>query len=304
MGNQSYAGCFDFIYGDLDNKTLWIRPPTNHLFSINQLTLKVILELNQGTNIEEVCKKYDLNIEEALELIQILKSEKAIVEAAGGKIIYESHKDIALSPLLLVFCSLLLIQLLYFRRIASTFAVKSWREGSLIMVIAVGAIFFHELGHFLAARRYFKPKFGFTFLFILPAIYVDTQQAWRLPRNIRLLINSAGLLSDFLVNIIAIILAIIFPYLEYYITPFLLTQYWRLSLILNPLFPTDGYWILSDLTKQVNLRKLALQNLKSLKFNLYSLYGLLSFLFMVVASLGLFWLLFNLLHTLLKRLMS
>jgi hypothetical protein len=193
-----------------------------------------------------------------------------------------------------------LIQLQYFQSHAKTLLLQKWQEAIVVASVALIAIIFHELGHYLVAKRYFKPKFGFTFLFIFPAVYVDTHQAWCLPKNIRILINSAGLLADFLVNALAIILAVNFGW-EYYVTPFLLTQYTRLSLVLNPLFPTDGYWILADFTKTVNLGKVGFQNLRRLKLNWYSLYGLLSFLLMLISTIGLFWFLCNLLQNLLRR---
>ncbi len=304
MAEQNYRSCFNFNYGFLDNRTLWVQPPSNRFFRIDISTLRVILDLNNGITIENICKKYDLNREEVVGLIQRFHREGAIVDPKFAKITFERpQEDISLGGYLLFFCILVLIQIEYFRTFARTFLLKSWQEGVLIAAVAIGVIFFHELGHYLVAQRYFrhKPKFGFTFTFIFPCIYVDTNEAWRLPQNKRILINSAGLLGDFLVNTVAIILVVNYPHLEYFVTPLLLTQYTRLSLITNPLFPTDGYWILSDLTKTVNLGKVGLENLKKLKLNLYSLYGLLSLLLMVLSTVGLIWFLFNLLHNFLGK---
>ncbi len=305
MAEENYRSSFNFNYGFLDNQTFWVQPPSNRIFRIDISTLRVILALNEGLSIEDVSKKYDLDQEETVELIKRFYREGAIVEPKSAKITFEnSQEDISLAGYFLLFCILTLIQIEYFRFYARTFLLNRWQDGLLIAAIAIGVIFFHELGHYVVARRYFKfkPKCGFTFSFIFPAIYVDTNEAWCLPRNKRVLINSAGLLGDFLVNAVAVVLAVNYRHLEYFITPFLLTQYTRLSLILNPLFPTDGYWILSDLTRTVNLGKVGLQNLKKLRLNPYSLYGLLSLLLMIVSLVGLIWFLFNLGHSLLARL--
>jgi hypothetical protein len=37
---------FRFEYGTLDDGTIWILPPSNNLFHINPLTLRILLELN------------------------------------------------------------------------------------------------------------------------------------------------------------------------------------------------------------------------------------------------------------------
>lgn len=304
MKTQNYRSCFNFIYGFLDDKTIWIRPPSNRLFRIDKLTLQVILDLNGGIALDIIRKKYGLEKEEVKQLIERFEKEEAIVCPKWAKITYETAKeDISLTGYLLLFFILALFQIEYFRHYARTFFLNGAREGFFVAAIAIGVIFFHELGHYLTAKKYFKnkPKFGFTLLFIFPAIYVDTHEAWSLSRNRRLLINSAGLLGDFLVNTAAIILAVNYRQLEYFVTPFLLTQYTRLSLIINPLFPTDGYWILSDLTRTVNLAKRGLQNLKKLKFNFYSLYGLLSLVLMLISTVGLIWFLFNLLQNFIRK---
>jgi hypothetical protein len=93
-----------------------------------------------------------------------------------------------------------------------------------------------------------------------------------------------------------------FPALERFITPLILAQFTRLSLILNPLFPTDGYWLLADLTRSVNLGQTASENLKKLKPNLYSLYALLALGFSAFSAIGLGWYLVNLLSGLWSRL--
>jgi hypothetical protein len=177
--------------------------------------------------------------------------------------------------------------------------MRSFFDALLVGLIALAVVFFHELGHYLASRPHFKPRFGFTFLSIFPAIYVDTQLAWCLPRNTRILINGAGLLGDLLVNTVAIALVVLYPPLEYFVTPFLLVQFTRLTVVFNPLFSGDGYWLLSDATNAVNLNQQGLENLLHLRLNLYSLFGLLSLAMAVFSAAGFIWYLFNLVWKLL-----
>jgi hypothetical protein len=300
----NYRSRFRFRYGFLDDGTLWVLPPTNNLFRIDELTLRVVLDLQDGEPIQNVCAKYRFDTAELTALINRFNREKAIVDPASSQIIFEkAGQDISLGGYLLCFCLLIIVQIEYFQRFAHTYLVDKWQEGLYVAAVAIAVIVFHELGHYFFGRRYMsiKPKIGFTFVFIFPAVYVDTQQAWRLPRNQRLLINSAGVFADLLVNTIAIALVVNVPRMEYFVTPFLLTQYTRISSILNPLFPTDGYWMLSDLTKTVNLGKVGFAHLRKLKFSLYSLYGALSFVLMCISTIGLLWFLYNLLKSFLPR---
>ncbi|HTY44565.1 MAG TPA: hypothetical protein VMD52_01040 [Patescibacteria group bacterium] len=294
---QSPTYRFRFRYGFLDDGTVWVLPPSNNLFRIDQLTFRVVMDLQDGEPLENVCGKYNFEAQELSQMIAKFNKEKAVVAPAASQIVFEkAAQDISLRGYALLFGILAIIQVEYFKRYAHTYLVDRWQEGLYVAAAAVAVIIFHELGHYFWGRKYMsiKPKIGFTFVFIFPAVYVDTQQAWRLPRNMRLLINSAGVFADLIVNTIAITLVVNIPRMEYFVTPFLLTQYTRISSVLNPLFPTDGYWILSDLTRTVNLGKVGFEHLRKLKLNLYSLYGGLSLALMLVSTAGLLWFLYNL----------
>ncbi len=294
LKRKNYHLSFRFAYGTLDDGTIWVRPPSGHLFHVNSLTLRIILELNSGVSVDTVCKKYHLLENEVWSILGSFEKEEAIVKPKYGKIIRaKQQEDISLTPFILLVIVLGIIQADYFSLHARTFLLKYWYEGIFIGAIAVFAVFFHEIGHYFIAKKYFKPKFGFTFLFIFPAVYVDTHSAWTLPRNIRLLINASGCIADMIVNTAAIALVIGNPRLEYFVTPFLLMQYTRWSIVLNPLFSGDGYWLLADFFGVVNLTKKGFQNLIRLKLNLYSLFGLMSVLMMISSIMGIIWFIFN-----------
>jgi hypothetical protein len=301
MKTEDYGSRFSFYWGYLDDGSIWVQPPSNNVFNIDYNTLSAVLDLNGGLSVATVSRKYGAPEEEVSAVLARFQREGALIEPSHARITFEpKEEDISLTGYLILFLFLIYFHLQYFSSYARTFFLsKSW-EVVIITLIAIGVIFFHEMGHYIFAQKYFKgkTKIAFGFSFIFPVVYVDTHEAWRLPRNKRLLINSSGLFADCVVNVCAIALVINYPSLERYVTPLLLTQFTRLSLILNPLFPTDGYWILADLTKTVNLSDTAFQHLRKLRPDVYSLYSALSLVFSILSLVGLFWFAGNLFHKL------
>jgi hypothetical protein len=287
--------CFKFEHGFMDDGTLWVLPPSNNLFHINPLTLRIVLELNSGASVAGVQKKYALTSNEIVDVLNKFEAEHAVVAPRQGRICAHYKKpEIWLTPYILLLLALSIIQIEYFKIAAATYVLRSFTDAIIIGIAALLVVFFHEMGHYLACRNYFKPSFGFTFLSIFPAVYVDTQYAWCLPRTVRILINGGGLLADMLVNSAAIALVAFYRPLEYFVTPFLMLQFTRLTVVLNPLFTGDGYWLLSDITRSVNLTDKGLENLRGLRLNLYSLFGLLTLAITAFSAAGLIWYLFNL----------
>ncbi|MGA1868443.1 MAG: hypothetical protein ACMUJM_07830 [bacterium] len=296
MEREKYHLCFRFEYGPLDDGTLWIRTPRKRLYHIDWLTLRLLLELNAGATVSYLVKKYKIGLKEVRSLLTSMEKEGAVVPLRQGKITRGRQiDDIHLSPYIFISLLLGLIQLYYFQNVARTFRLNRWYEGLLIALISALPIISHEMGHYMASRPYFPSRLGFTFLWIFPAVYIDTQEAWCLPQNIRLLINSSGLLMDLAFNSILIFLVAVYPRIEYYVTPLLILQYTRWSIILNPLVHGDGYWLLSDISKTVNLGQKGNKELRKGKINWISMYGLLSLIFSLFSFLGLAWFAINLL---------
>jgi len=301
---RQYQGRFNFIWGYLEDNSIWVQPPTNNIFNIDYNTLRVAYDLNAGLSVDAVCRKYGAAEAEVNALLERFQRERAFVSPCCGRITFEhSREDISLTGYLIVFLCLVVIQIEYLSTFARTFFLARWQDVVLLTAIAIGVIFFHEAGHYIVSRRYFRgrPRVSFGLSLIFPVVYVDTHEAWRLPRNKRLLINSAGLFADMCVNTCAIALAVNFPVLEYFVTPLILAQFTRLSLVLNPLFATDGYWILADMSRTVNLEETAAQNLRGLKPNLYSLYGIAALVFSTVSTIGFIWFLVNFGYGLLRK---
>jgi hypothetical protein len=292
---ENYHLRFRFEYGHLDDGSLWIRTPSKSLFHIDWLTLRLLLELNAGMPFIPLCRKYKVNLNEMRALLTNMKKEGAIVSPREGKITQATQQDdIHIAPFVFLFILLAVIQIEYFQNIAVTYRLRNWHATLLIGIFSILPIILHELGHYFSSKPYFPPRLGFTFLWFFPAVYIDTHASWCLPRNIRLLINSSGLLMDLGFNTLLVILVIYFPRMEYYVTPLLVLQYTRWSIIMNPLVNGDGYWLLSDFSRTVNLRRKAKAYFRNSRFHWLSLYGFLSALFSVFSILGLIWFILNL----------
>lgn len=131
-------------------------------------------------------------------------------------------------------------------------------------VLLTASVIFHELGHASACRYYrcSHGSIGFGLYLVFPVFYVDINDAWRLSRKQRAMIDVGGV---YLQSVTTIIL-----FSGYLLTqaPILLMTifltYLMVFINLNPLFKYDGYWILSDLVGIPNLRKRATELLKHL----------------------------------------
>ncbi len=125
----------------------------------------------------------------------------------------------------------------------------------MVFVSAI-TIFMHEFGH-IAACDYYKVDHGdvgFGFYLLSPVMYADVSNIWKLKRKERIVVNLGGLYIQILIAFLFGILFLVFGKVEF------LALMYMLGIIsvcfnLNPLFRTDGYWILSDFTGVYNLRE-------------------------------------------------
>jgi len=134
-------------------------------------------------------------------------------------------------------------------------------EGAVFYFIALVIIkIMHELGHAYTATRFGSKvaSMGVALLVMMPVLYTDTTDAWRLnSRRQRLLIGAAGMFVE-------LYLAVIFTLLWSFLTDgplrsaafIIATTSWIMSLAinLNILMRFDGYYILSDLLGVENLQ--------------------------------------------------
>jgi putative peptide zinc metalloprotease protein len=201
-------------------------------------------------------------------------------------------------------------------------AEQTARIADLDMVeLAVGYLIFiavkllHETGHGVAARRMAMAEghrvgvlpWGLSFMFLLPAPFVDASSTWFLQsRGRRALVGLAGVATDLLVAALAALLwAGLGPGIlrDRAFDLVLICGISSLVFNLNPLVRLDGYYVLSDLLGIANLATRAQAALGRLLLGPlglasrpsradigFGLYGLASWTYRWTIYLGIFWL--------------
>lgn len=138
-------------------------------------------------------------------------------------------------------------------------AYEDW-HGLLAIGLAVAcAKVLHEFGHAFTAYRYGcrVPTMGLAFLVMLPMLYTDTTEAWKVQdRRRRLRIGAAGMLSELALAAFATLAWSLLPDGPIRAGAFLLaTTTWIATLTINasPFMRFDGYFLLSDWLDMPNL---------------------------------------------------
>jgi len=145
-----------------------------------------------------------------------------------------------------------------------TFSAYTTFSGWLTVGLAISfAKVLHELGHAFTAQRYGcrVPTMGAGFLVMLPVLYTDTNDAWKLrDKRQRLAIGAAGMLSELALAVVATLLWNVIPDGPLRAGAFLLaTTTWVITLGINasPFMRFDGYFLLSDWLDTPNLHSRA-----------------------------------------------
>ncbi len=136
---------------------------------------------------------------------------------------------------------------------------KSWRG-----ILAIGAALslakvLHELAHAFTAQRFGcrVPSMGVAFLVMLPVLYTDTNEAWKLAdKRQRLAIAAAGMLAELALAAVATLAWSFLPDGPVRGGVFLLASTtWILTLGVNasPFMRFDGYFLLCDWLDMPNL---------------------------------------------------
>jgi len=140
--------------------------------------------------------------------------------------------------------------------------------GTLAGVLGIGIALslgkvIHELGHAITAQRFGcrVPTMGVAFLVMVPVLYTDTNDAWKLPaKRQRLTIASAGMLAELALAALATLAWNFMPDGPLRAGVFLLaTSTWIITLGINasPFMRFDGYFLLSDFLDMPNLHNRA-----------------------------------------------
>ncbi len=135
-------------------------------------------------------------------------------------------------------------------------------EGAFLVAIALGlAKVVHEFGHGLMSKRFGArvPGMGIALLVLLPVLWTDTTDAWRLTdRRKRFLIDASGMLAEITLAVFASLAWSVLPDGPVRTAAFLLSSStWVLTVLVNvnPLMRFDGYFLLSDWLDVPNLQE-------------------------------------------------
>lgn len=133
-------------------------------------------------------------------------------------------------------------------------------RGLAAIALALGcAKVLHEFGHAFTAHRYGcrVPTMGVALLVMVPVLYTDTTEAWKVPgRAERLRIGAAGMLTELALAAFATLAWSLLPDGPLRAGAFLLaTTTWIGTLTINasPFMRFDGYFLLSDWLDMPNL---------------------------------------------------
>jgi putative peptide zinc metalloprotease protein len=178
---------------------------------------------------------------------------------------FARHTDIAYLPgfwIVVASCAVLGLALVSRRwdEFVHTFHAYADLRGLIAIGVALAfAKVLHEFGHAFTAYRYGcrVPTMGVAFLVMLPVLYTDTTEAWKVPdRADRLRIGAAGMLSELALAAFATLAWSLLPDGPLRAGAFLLaTTSWIGTLTINasPFMRFDGYFLLSDWLDTPNL---------------------------------------------------
>ncbi|WP_144223371.1 HlyD family efflux transporter periplasmic adaptor subunit [Mesorhizobium amorphae] len=150
-----------------------------------------------------------------------------------------------------------------------TFSYVFSFEGAAVSLVSIVLIkSLHELGHAYVAHRHGcrVPTMGVAFMVMMPLLYTDVTEAWKLrSRRQRMLIDSAGVITELCVAAIALFFWVFLPDGPLRSAVFVLSATgWILSLLVNtnPFMRFDGYYMLADLLGIENLQPRAFRHMR------------------------------------------
>lgn len=165
-----------------------------------------------------------------------------------------------LGPLLVVVAALLAAFVLrqgwFVPRFHSLPAVQTTLLAYMGLIVGV---FFHELGHSVAALRYGMPPkgIGFGFYLVFPVFFADVTHVWALPKAKRIIINLGGVYFQGLFTLLLLggyyALAPAWAGSRELLGTIITMNLFVMLYSLNPFLRNDGYWIYSDLFGLPNL---------------------------------------------------
>ena len=261
------------------SKNEYILSYKEKYYKIGEFVYQILLEGKKANSLEDlvICLGNNAIITVAslkeiidTKILPVFKSpETALKEQTGGfwmkrQILSSKNTAVLARPISFLFGSLfypLFLILLFFNvwlyyktsdsisnsSISQAYEILAWFVSYLSLFIIM---FVHELGHAASAiKSGIKPRsIGLGFYTIMPAMYTDLTDIWRLSSNKKVKINLSGIFIQLIINIL--IVSIINLTDEDLVQSIASKIYFvnSLLIILNlvPFLKFDGYWILSD----------------------------------------------------------
>lgn len=145
---------------------------------------------------------------------------------------------------------------LYINQFSYLFTVEGLITGLLVLAFSKVC---HEMGHaYVSTRNGIPvPEIGIAFVLFWPMLYTNTTHAWKVKdRNVRVKIDSAGVITELLIAIFFTLLWCVLPESSFRgAVWYLSSTAWLVTLgvNLNPLMRFDGYYLLADYLHMPNL---------------------------------------------------
>ncbi len=129
------------------------------------------------------------------------------------------------------------------------------------LLLCLGSVLIHELGHSAAVSRYGgRPgSIGFGLYVLMPTFYADVTQIWRFSRRRRMVVDIGGVYFHQLAFALFAALGAATGQSEFIAACRFIDL--MTVIALNPVFRFDGYWLLADWLGLPNLYRLALGHL-------------------------------------------
>ncbi len=154
---------------------------------------------------------------------------------------------------------LYLISLLYlifhFQLIWETATRLSGNQTLFIVCILIISSFMHEAGHAAASLKYhIKARaMGFGFYLLLPVLYCDVSDSWKLSTNKRMMVNVGGIIIENWIAFLLVLFHLIMNKECMLLGAALLCV--KIMFHINPFIRNDGYWMLSDMLGVHNMKE-------------------------------------------------
>lgn len=266
---------FGFTYGYTAGEP-WLRNSHGDYKVIDDKTLELLRSYATGKNISDSHE----------EIISSLKDQDFLTNSAVEEV--QEPEDVSFWPQIHLFIILSIVGLwIAFNGVQSElFGSFSLLEYALIGAIFIVTVIFHEGAHYWFASKHFDPSISIKRInHIFVVVATDTHDAQFLPRNRRLRISIVGPVTDYSFAIAFYILGLYFS-IDLFLGAAVLVAT-RGVISSNPLLQSDGYWILTDLTERLNIRKRGLSDIRNLEPTLNALYVIVSYAFILIVIFSL-----------------